>query len=332
MNDIDQYVDEVQTLFCKEIKNLRQKRGMSIEDISSLFLNPDGKTYSLGARTIANIENQTYNPKFKDILRLLYHLGGNPSTFLSELANNPREEEEEEEIRKQLNLQNYDAVSYGLKQYQVKYPQYETIPRQKQFVLWMEACLSHANNILPANLEAKLIKALSLTLRKITDAKGSLILKKLKTKNLTLQEYRIISALALLRGGEEAIQLYQLLYSLTENSLTISYAKRNRLLITLQYNISTVLLEIRPDDSQILEVCTAGVERSLKSEDYDSLGQLYYNIGRFHLGKHDGELSKKFFQRAYDFFNVTQQFEAAEKTFNWVHTEHGITLKQDHWA
>lgn len=85
MSDVRKKVDQTQQLLCDKIKKLRKARGWSLNDLHATFLNEDGKTYSLSKETIQNIENRKYNPKLKDILSVLYHLGANPATLLVSL-------------------------------------------------------------------------------------------------------------------------------------------------------------------------------------------------------------------------------------------------------
>lgn len=330
--EINAHVDSIQSYLGDELRRLRRSRHLSVDDVALLFLKEDGEKYRLSGKTILNIERNKHDPRFRDILSLIYHLGGDPSAMIMELAKPYGflidDEKERESIRQEINLGNRKQARKLLQAYKDKHVACKNQQR-RQFILWMESLLSHTDDTHSAVSEARLLNALMATLPKITDSKGKLNLDKLEDASLTLQEYRILVAIAYARGGEEAITLYQLLYNIIEDSITISEYKRNEMLISLHYNTSFILLELNPVDPRILEVCEKAIQMSVHSKCYDLLGRSYFNLGRFYYHQENLPQAKKSFQRSHDTFVVMHMYDSAEKTFKFALDNFGIELTRE---
>ena len=292
--EIDNHVETIQQAFADEVKRLRQTRNLSVDGVVDLLSVGGMKGQEISGKTIQNIESYRHNPKLKDILRLIYHLGGDPVAMLTGLPTQANDEEEKEAIRRELNLHNYDQARQMLETYKQKYAGSEN-KQHRQFILWIEATLSSVDEQLANVPEERLVRALLQTLPKIVDRKGRLDLLRLGKTMLTLQEHRIVSAIARIRGGEKAVVLYQLMYTMTETSITLSVEKRNEQLISLQYNISIVLLRLNKKDPRILRVCEKALELSLSLKSYDLLGKVYFNMGRFYYYQENRAIAEKNF-------------------------------------
>ena len=311
-------------------KDLRDERALTREQLLEKLQKVTNNAFFNHVNNLRRVETGETSLKIENLIILAHVLEADLNVLLAALPSMPEEEkkEDEEELRQEIqryiNLVQYDKAAELVEQLSNK--------KSRQFKYWCEGFLAHRQQKNVPLAHKKFLQALKISLPAAFHKKTEAFLPdKLDGFELNWLECHIWMGLANIQSSEEAVVSYERLYEKLAHSKIFSSDERDKMLSGICYNLSVRLLAEGKLDRRIQIYCYKGISIELASQEHVRLGLFYYNLARYYFMQDNIDNAKKFFQRSYDFFNVTQDFERAEKTFNMVKEQYNITLRKDSW-
>ena len=206
-----------------------------------------------------------------------------------------------------------------------------SIPAIKQTIMLCDANeLSKIHKEHDAGLDM-LYKALRITAPNILYKNNAVNYDKLSERILTMNEYRIIKLIAVvktkLNQQQEALNIGKAIVASLENN-AISFDIQRKLLPSNYFNLSYDLLDEK-DYISALHIVDKALKFCNDTNNYKILGKLRYNKARALHGMGDIEQSRIFFVESYNTFKIIRDHKNAEDTKKFAKEKYNISINDD---